>query len=668
MRLRMPMHKAEWQLRGWRQNDWELARTPERAKVRVPDVGPVPAAVPGSVRGALLAAGLVPDPTVGTQSRASEWIEHRHWSYSTTVSDEVVEHARSGRRVILVCGALDHAGAVLIDETEIGRFRGSFLPHEFDLTDAIAAGSRELSIVFTDVPDGLGQNGWTSRVRDWKPRFNYGWDWIPRMVQIGIPEAPVIEVRDAAVLDRVDVRAELDPATGACVLHVTALTPPDRGFTLELTIDGPGVAMRHELRGDGGISIRLDVSGAREWDLFDSDEGVSLYEVCLRLRSAHGVIEDTVNRTVGFRSIEWTHPQDAPPDAEPWLCLLNGRPIFLQGVNWVPIRADYADVTAEEVRARLIAYRDLGVNLLRVWGGAALESDTFYRLCDELGLLVWQELPLTSSGLDNHPPYDAEFAEEVARIAESYAHRRGHHAALALWGGGNELTMVSAPAIPGMPLDDRHPALAAARAALARADPGRRFVATSPMGPRFEAHEAEFGLGLHHDVHGPWDWPGDVESWEDYWDRDDAVLRSEVGVAGASGAQLLREHGLVADGLAFDELRELWTHSSGWWLRDFDRWAGGTDIAEWIGSSQRRQADMLAYAARATKSRFPRSTGFIVWLGHDAFPCAVSLALFDYDGRPKPAAAALAEVFLTPSTLAADVETPAVAGMGVESA
>src|SRR5687767_9840441 len=100
MRQRMPMDTAEWQLRGWRQNDWELARTPERAKVRVSDVGPVPAAVPGSVRGALLAAGLIPDPTVGTQSRASEWIEHRHWMYSTTVSDDVVEQAGSGRRIV----------------------------------------------------------------------------------------------------------------------------------------------------------------------------------------------------------------------------------------------------------------------------------------------------------------------------------------------------------------------------------------------------------------------------------------------------------------------------------------------------------------------------------------------------------------------------------------
>jgi beta-mannosidase len=646
MRQRVPLDDAEWQMRGWRQNDWELARTPERAKVQVPDVGPVPARVPGSVRRALLDAGELADPTMGTRSRASEWIEHRHWTFSTTVPDHVVP--APGQRIVLVCGALDHAGVILLGEIEVGRFRGSFTPHEFDLTEAIAAGERDLSVVFTDVPDGLGQNGWTSRVRDWKPRFNYGWDWIPRMVQIGMPEAPVIEIRDDAMLGRVDVRTIFDPVDGTCALQLTTVVPATGGFNLELEIEGPGVALRHITEVDGETSLRVEVPGARPWRVLDP-EGSAYYDVRVSLRAADGTIEDTVTRVVGFRSIEWVAALDAPLDSEPWLCVVNGVPLFLQGINWVPIRADYADVMEEEVRARLSAYRALGVNTVRVWGGGALESEDFYRACDEMGLLVWQELPLSSSGLDNHPPDDAEFAGDLATIAASYAARRGHHPSLALWGGGNELTAVSAPAVPGTPLDDRHPALAAAKAALAAADPGRRFVATSPMGPRFEAAEVEFGLGLHHDVHGPWDWAGDVESWRRYWDGDDSVLRSEVGVAGASGADLLRRHELLDDDLPLTALRELWTHSSGWWLRHFDQWDGGTTIEDWIHESQRRQADMLAYAARASKARFPRCAGFMVWLGHDAFPCAVSLALLDYDGVPKPAAAALAEVFLEAS-------------------
>jgi beta-mannosidase len=278
--------------------------------------------------------------------------------------------------------------------------------------------------------------------------------------------------------------------------------------------------------------------------------------------------------------------------------------------------------------------------MLRVWGGAAAEREVFYDLCDELGLLVWQELPLSSSGLDNAPPDDPDFAAGLAAVARSYALRLGHHPCIVLWSGGNELTAVTAPAVPGAPLTDRHPALRAARDALAAVDPGRRFIATSPLGPRFEADAAEFGRGLHHDVHGPWEFSGSEQEWADYWASDDAVLRSEVGVAGASPLSLLHDVGLTSSG-GTERTRQLWTHSSGWWLAEFDRTATD-DLATWVTESQERQARLLAVAAGASARRFPACAGFLVWLGHDAFPCAVSLSLLDFDGRPKPAAAAVA--------------------------
>ncbi len=372
-------------------------------------------------------------------------------------------------------------------------------------------------------------------------------------------------------------------------------------------------------------------------------------------------MEDAVSRIVGFRSIEWLAAQDAPPGADPWLCVVNGRPLFLQGVNWVPIRADYADVTAEEVRARLVAYRDLGVNIVRVWGGAALESEAFYDACDELGILVWQELPLSSSGLDNDPPHDAEFAARARRHREELrGSPRAHHPSLALWGGGNELTAVSAPAVPGLPLDDRHPALGAARAAFADADPGRRFVATSPMGPRFEADQAEFGLGLHHDVHGPWDWPGDLASWQRYWDRrrlGDA-LRGQGG-----GGERCASCWLVTD---------CWARA-GRTRRCAS--CGRTRPGGGCGSStaRRREHGAPGLDRRAVSSGRPRcwptppappgrgsraAPGSSSGWATTRFPCAVSLALLDYDGaseagRRPPSRRCFHEPAGTPVTLAA---------------
>lgn len=616
---------GEWTLSGWRQNDWELALTPERAKVRNPDVGPVPATVPGSVRGALRAAGIVPDPMIGRQSRLSEWIENRHWSFERELPSGVADGLAPGARIVLVCESLDYAGAVLIDEDVVGEFTGTFVVHEFDVTDAVLAGGRTLRIVFTDVPDGLGQNGRTSRIRPLKPRFSYGWDWTPRIVQTGIPGQLRLERRESAALRATRITA--DPGTAT----ITVALPPDVSASVRVTTEA-GI-----LTAQGTGTVTVPVPAPRTWHV-----GQPNVPYPVEVTASDGQV---LRRAVGFRTITWRPTASAPAGAEDWLCVVNGDPVFLAGVNWVPIRPDYADVTDDEYRLRLQTYRDLGFVLIRVWGGAGRERDVFYELCDELGLLVWQELPLSSSGLDNEPPRDDAFIAQLTRVAREYARDLAHHPSLLLWSGGNELTRVSAPAVPGTPLERTHPTLAAAEAALSVADPGRRFIATSPLGPRFEADAAEFGRGLHHDVHGPWEFAGAPEQWRAYWRADDAVLRSEVGVSGASSMDLLTRYELH-DAPDKAALRQLWTHSSGWWLADFDR-SDTDDLARWVGASQQRQAEMLAVAAESTLARFPAAAGFVVWLGHDTFPCAVSLSLLDYDGAAKPAALALARVFST---------------------
>lgn len=615
---------GSWELSGWRQNDWELGLTPERAKVSTPEVGPVPVTVPGSVRGALLGAGLVADPMIGQQSRLSEWVENRHWIFRRSLPDGI--DAKEPGRLILHCESLDYAGVVLVDETVVGRFTGTFHPHEFDLTDAIRAGGSELSLVFTDVPDGLAQNGWTSRIRDFKPRFSYGWDWTPRIVQTGIAGPVTLERRQRPSLR--DTRVSADAMTGQ--IHVELPHGAEAEVVVELPDGSVGAS--------GSGTLTLTVPDAHLWQVRPDGEQ-ALYRVLIRSLGD----DQTLERRIGFRTVEWRATHDAPEGCADWLCVVNGSPVFLAGVNWVPIRPDYADVPDDEYRRRLLAYRDLGMVLIRVWGGAGRERDVFYDICDELGLLVWQELPLSSSGLDNEPPSDPDFIEELTGIATSYAARLAHHPSLVMWSGGNELTAVTAPAVTGPPLDAAHPTLAAAASALASADPGRRFVATSPLGPRFSADAAEHGRGLHHDVHGPWEFDGSLDEWRTYWEADDAVMRSEVGVSGASPMDLLQRYDL-ADADDKRALRQLWTHSSGWWLAQFDQ-DDTSDLGAWVARSQQRQGDMLAIAAQATLDRFPAAAGFVVWLGHDTFPCAVSLSLLDFDGNPKPAATALGAVF-----------------------
>jgi beta-mannosidase len=119
--------------------------------------------------------------------------------------------------------------------------------------------------------------------------------------------------------------------------------------------------------------------------------------------------------------------------------VVNGRPVFLQGVNFAPLCANFADLKPEQYERRLRQYHALGLNLFRINACQFLEREWFYDLCDELGLMIWQEFPLTSSGLENWPPEDEASIASMAEIAKSFVTRRHHHAALLMWSGGNEL-------------------------------------------------------------------------------------------------------------------------------------------------------------------------------------------------------------------------------------
>jgi beta-mannosidase len=377
-----------------------------------------------------------------------------------------------------------------------------------------------------------------------------------------------------------------------------------------------------------------------------------LYQLTVTAKVAGAVVQTWV-RDLGFKHVTWQPCAGAPADALPWLCLVNGRPIFLQGVNWTPVRMCYQDVTRLEIEQLVAIYRDLGCNLLRVWGGGYLESEIFYAACDRAGLLVWQEFPLSSSGLDSNPPEDDAFVAQITTTARYYLRARQHHSCLLQWCGGNEL-QIEVPWQGGArrdPLTLKHRVLAALDALVAAEDPTHRFLPTSPYGPRFHSTREEFGLGLHHEVHGPWGldaFPAEGE-WERYWTDDDALFRGETGVGGASRAELIRRY---AGGEAtWPPDSAYWRHASGWWtqwdrLREkFAAAAPATALELFTEYTRREQAEKLAFAIHAKKAQFPRCGGFLIWMGHDAFPCLANTSIIEFDHALKPAAHAIAAVF-----------------------
>jgi beta-mannosidase len=654
MRHTLDLSTLTWTLTGWHPHHGTLRRTAELGTVLPPLVGPVPARVPGSVQQALLTAGLVPDWNVGTNSLACEWVEHRDWSFETHVPLDALAR---GASYTLLCSGLDHAGEVRLGSDIVGMFDSAFVPHRFDLTPAInryravhpQAESISLTIVFTPPPRALGQINYTSRIREQKPRFNYVWDWVPRIVQTGVWDSICIESVRKGSIQSLRLWTEYDPESSAGDVRGEVVATDGASVRVAVT-DGEHVVASQTIPQQPG-TIDLRCGEVRAWHphaVGDSTHRQPLYTVRVTLHDAAGEELDARSLRVGFRLTEWTPCEASPPGAAPWLLRVNGSPVFLFGANWVPIRATFADVTVEEYRDRLTRYRDFGFNLLRVWGGAVLEREVFYELCDELGILVWQEMPLSSSGLDNWPPEDEEFARTLACTAESYVIRRQHHPSLLCWCGGNELQwgLDDPRRGGGVPIGLEHPTLAEMADVVERLDHARRFIPTSPQGPRFSASEAEFGKGLHHCVHGPWNLLGTMDDWRRYCANDDALFRTETGMPGASPAHLLLRYSSGAP-LPGDHSNPAWRHVMAWWVQwDAYLLSGGvpTDLDAYVNWSQTRQATALAIVLDACRGRFPRCGGFVVWMGHDCFPCPVNTSVFDVDGQPKPAAFAMRDV------------------------
>lgn len=643
MREYHDLSKLDWYVSGWAPHSWRMSQSIELGEALNSEITAVPARVPGSVQQALRDAGKLPDWNVGINFLDCEWVENRHWVYETTIPEGLVQ---PGRKYRLRCDGLDYKGSIVINGSIIGEFRDSFIPHIFDLTDYLNSGRNVLRIVFENSPRWLGTPGFSSKIRKWKPRFNYTWDWCARLMQIGIWDSIYIEETDGCEIAGFRCVTDADSSTSTGSVRIQGRVQVTDGQTIRATLSIAGSSVKDELISASQFTATgiawSDIPVQLWWPNMLGDQ--TLYDLSCELIDADGVIQDKIDRKVGFREVVWTQNEDAPEGADPWICVVNGQPVFLQGINWTPILPNFADVTDFDYEKRIGLYKELGINIFRVWGGAFLEKEIFYNLCDEAGIMVWQEFPLSSSGLDNAPPTDSQSIERVAKFAESYIIRRQHHASLIIWCGGNELMDEK-----WIPLKDTHPMLGRLKHVVDENDPSRRFLSTSPSGPSFSADARNYGKGLHWDVHGPWKIDGDLQSWIAYWDEDDALFHSEMGCPGASPIEIIRRRAGDGDPLPVSLSNDLWRLPTSWWVEGdkFEAEVGHepTSIDEYIEWSQKRQASALSIAVDRCRNRFPKCGGVILWMGHDCFPCLSNTSIVDMDGNPKPAAIALAKIF-----------------------
>jgi beta-mannosidase len=639
MRSEISLNGKDWRLLGlmpdeaeWRKV-WE--RTPDLSTWDPPVDGEwILAEVPGDVQSALLEARLIPNPYRELNSYLCEWSWNRDWIY---LKEFVVPEYLKGMRAILHFDGVDYSCRVYLNRAYLGEHEGTFTPFEFDASQHLNYGElNRLWVVVGKAPDEQWQIGRTSKVRTWKPRFAYGWDWCTRLVPLGIWKGVRLIFHDGCRLLDVWVRSGLSSDTAHLSVRTEIESAEKCLLTLHIEIlSEEGIVARSEqevLVGRGGniCTTHLKVESPKLWHPNGYGEQ-AMYRARVSLRR-DGEELDRRDVRFGIREVRAVPNEEAPPDALPYTLEVNGRRVFIKGWNWTPLDHLYGNMTRERYERFLRLAKEANVNMLRVWGGGLIEREPFYELCDELGIMIWQEFIQSSSGIDNEPSSDEGYLRYIDAQAREIIPLRRNHPSLVIWCGGNELMDSN-----HNPLTFDHPAIATLKRAVEDLDPDRIFLPTSPSGPLFGADPAR--KGKMHDVHGHWRYLGPERHYE-FFNSIDPLLHSEFGVEGAANEETMLDIAPLERLWPPKRTNRIWTHHGSWWINwevICSLFGEPKDLKEFIKASQFIQAEGLRYGIEANRRRKWRCSGTIPWQFNEAYPNTSCTNCVDFYGRPKPA-------------------------------
>lgn len=321
---------------------------------------------------------------------------------------------------------------------------------------------------------------------------------------------------------------------------------------------------------------------------------------------------------------------------------VNGRPTYMKGANWVPADVFLHRVTKNRYRQLLVQAKQMGMNMLRVWGGGVYESDDFYSLCDSLGIWVWQDFMFAGA---MYPASNADFRENVVAEVRDNVMRLRKHPCIVLWCGNNEIDeawhnwgwqkqsrMSSNDSIF---LWNEYQSLfhEILPALLKELDPGRPYIASSPL----------HGWGREASMR-----EGDSHYWGVWWGKmPKDVFRqkvprfmSEFGMQAMPSKETAKQFGLQAAFSLHDVgLRQHQKHPTGYetidtYLRQTNWYQTNYTWDTYIEATQRMQSDVILEAVRAQQSSKGRCMGSLIWQLNDCWPVC-SWSLIDYNGQPK---------------------------------
>ena len=437
---------------------WEMERSRAPGKW-------MPAVVPGTVLATLVKNGIVPDPYQGLNNKIEQGLipdlsQDRTFYEATFRTKVILPKAWTNRVVWMRPEGINYRSEIYLNGKLATSTRGMFARNPVNVSTFVATG-RENDLVVkvwpVDHPGTTQQKKWGAAGewhnggdgeigRDVTMLMSAGWDFTfsdgIRDRNAGIWKDIVFFVTDGVRLDHPFVRTELNDDFSEAELTLEVdLQNAGNGSkggvsgVLEAKVSGADIVFRKEVslfRGERRTEF-LSAKLLRPKLWWPRNKGdPNLYDLTVRfVNGTTGAVSDSKSIRFGVR--ELTSDQSGEGGARQFY--VNRRKIFIRGTNWIPEAMLKADDARMEKEVRLTA--ESGVNLVRLWAGGIVESDRFYDLCDEYGLLVWQEFWMT--GDTKHPDDPGLYLDCVAQQVK----RIRHHASLAHWVASNESTEVA---------------------------------------------------------------------------------------------------------------------------------------------------------------------------------------------------------------------------------
>jgi len=421
---------------------WEFRQLPAAA----PTENSVwrPAQVPGSVHLDLLHNKLIPDPYYRDNEAKLQWIEDADWEYRTTLQAPPDLLAR--KNIDLVFEGLDAYAEVYLNDNLILTADNMFREWRVPVKPLLQPGANQLRIVFPSPIKAAAKIAATDKWREQthtaektylrKAAYEYGWDWGPRFVTSGIWRPARLEAWDAARISNLHI-AQLDVTAKVAHLsaqvEVTAAEDATAKVTLDYTHAGKKVELSRSVELHPGLNhfdLPVEIASPQLW--FPAGYGAqTLYQFNAQLHIGNRA-EDQASARTGLRSVVLR--RDLDQWGRSFEFIINGIPVFGKGADVIPFDSFPTRVTSEQYRRILQSARDANMNMIRHWGGGYYETQEFYDLCDELGIMIWQDFMF---GNDWQPGTYA-FKQNVESEAEFQVRRLREHPSIIIWSGNNE--------------------------------------------------------------------------------------------------------------------------------------------------------------------------------------------------------------------------------------